>query len=312
MPDAQIKSVNIEIASADLETLKNGKYQLCFAKKVNDTYNVVWQSADAYLSNNTFSWQPLYQLFGSNEFKGDVGVHVATNQVSIGLGEQATIDSGGVLGEASSGGPATAITMVNDYGPIHPGLCAYSTDIQGNSTTTPIYVAEDPIVSGSDTLTPVESVQVWFEQDVKTSTMFSTARSNSVEIDLTEHDSATRLYSDGGWSTPKSSAFSVDPVSIMLLVATLTAAVVVHDLATKITSKLTGVYKDIKVDVGMVAGNVITIEYREQPGLSGARLSQTQLLLLNPTTVDQLTGITLDAFAQLGVGYVQLAANASA
>jgi hypothetical protein len=73
-----------------------------------------------------------------------VTVHVVTNKVTIGLGDEATLDKSGTLGEASSGGPETSMTMINDYGPIHPGLCAYSTDINGRGTTTPIYVARTP------------------------------------------------------------------------------------------------------------------------------------------------------------------------
>ncbi len=309
MPDGQLKSVDIQIAAADLETLKNSQYQLCFAKKVNNSYNVVWQSAADYLSENTFSWQPLYELFGSNDFKGDVTVHVSTNKVSIGLGDEATLDKSGVLGDASSGGPASGITLVNDYGPIHPGLCAYSTDISGRGTTTPIYVAENQVVAGNDVLTPVESVQVWFEQDIATSTMFSTARSNAIEIDLTDHNTATRLYSGGAWSTPKTSALFVDPKAILTVIAALTAAVVIQDLASKIASKLTGVYKDVKVDVTTMGGNTVKIEYREQQGLTAVRQNQTRLLLQNRTAVDQLTGFALESFAQLGVGYLTLNAT---
>ncbi|WP_434443415.1 hypothetical protein [Lentzea sp. E54] len=309
MPEGQIKTVDIQIAPEDLKTLKESGYQLCFAKKVNDTYNVVWQSASEYLVDNSFSWQPLYELFGSNKFEGDVSVHVATNRVSIGLGDEATLDKDGLLGEASSGGPATGITMINQYGPIHPGLCAFSTDVNGRGTTTPIYVAESPIVSGSDVLTPVEVVQVWFEQNIATSTMFSSARSNAVEIDLSQQNTAARLYSNGGWSTPKSSMLLADPATILTLIAALTISVSVYDLISKITSKLTGVYKDVKVEVTSMGGNTVKIEYREQRALTGARQAQTRALLLNPTVIDQLTEFAVESFAQLGAGYVTLNAT---
>ncbi|MBN6038900.1 hypothetical protein [Amycolatopsis sp. 195334CR] len=311
MADGNVKSVDIQIAPADFETLKSSGYQLCFAKKVNNTYNVVWQSGIDYLVDNTFSWQPMYEMFGSNQFTGDVKVNVSTNKVSIGLGDQAVLDTNGYLGDATSGGPATGITMINNYGTIHPGLCAFSTDYNGKSSTTPIYVAEQPIVSGQDTLTPVEAVQVWFEQDIATSTMFSTARSNAVEVDLTLQNTATRLYKDGKWSTPSASARYADPRTIVVIVATLTAAVIAHDLATKITSKLTGVYKDIKVDVQAPGGTTVKIEYREQSGLPGPRHAQTQMLLANKTTVDTLTEFALESLASLGVGYLTMTANSN-
>jgi hypothetical protein len=168
---------------------------------------------------------------------------------------------------------------------------------------------ENSIVAGKDILTPVEKVQVWFEQDVVTSTMFSSARSNAVEVDLTDHNTATRLYSNGIWSTPKTSALFVDPATVVTIVAVLTAAVVIQDLASKIASKLTGVYKDIKVDVATMGGTTVKITYQEQRGLAGVRLNQTRMLLQNQTVVDQLAGFALESFAQLNVGYVSLNAT---
>jgi hypothetical protein len=197
------KVVNIEITKEDLATLKSANYKLCFAKKVGDnTYNVVWQSYVQYLITNTFSWTPMYQLFGSNQFASGLKVKAVTNRVDIGLGEQSVLDVFGILGNPATGGSATGFTMVNNYGSIHPGVNQLSTGIDGEQVSTPIYVAAKPIVTGKTVLTPVEKVLVWFEQNVETSTMFSDAVSNSVEIDLTNTNEATRLYSHQKWSNP--------------------------------------------------------------------------------------------------------------
>jgi hypothetical protein len=196
------KVVNIQIASGDLENLKKAKYKLCFAKKVGDSdYNVVWQSYSDYLSYNTFSWTPQYGLFGSNVFEDDIKVQVQTNIVTIGLGETSILNSYGVLGDPTTGGPTTCFTMDNQYGSIHPGVNQLSTGIDGTQISTPIYVAEAPIVKGTAELTPVEKVLVWFEQNIETSTMFSTARSNEVEIDLTFQNTASRKYENQKWIT---------------------------------------------------------------------------------------------------------------
>ncbi|MHC8387071.1 hypothetical protein ACYZTM_03235 [Pseudomonas sp. MDT2-39-1] len=196
------KSVTIEIAAGDLTLLKQSKYKLCFAKKVGtEAYNVVWQSYDKYLSNNGFSWTPQYQLFGSNSFQANVAVQVATNIVSIGLGQQSVLSEEGLLGSAVTGGPDTSITLINNYGPIHPGINQLSTGIDGTQVSTPIYVAAAQVVTGDTALTPKESILVWFEQNVQTSTMFSTSRSKAVEIDLTFDNNATRLYEEGEWKT---------------------------------------------------------------------------------------------------------------
>ncbi|AWM91660.1 hypothetical protein DJ564_12900 [Pseudomonas sp. 31-12] len=196
------KVVTIEIADADLKMLKQSKYKLCFAKKVGtEDYNVVWQSYDAYLSNNDFSWTPQYQLFASNVFKDNVTVKASTKPVDIGLGQTAILDSSGVMGPAVTGGPATSFTMVNNYAPIHPGVNQLSTGIDGTQISTPIYVAVNQVVTGNTVLTPVETILVWFEQNMQTSTMFSTSRSKSIEIDLTFANDAARLYEGGEWKT---------------------------------------------------------------------------------------------------------------
>lgn len=199
---AATKTVNISIADKDFVTLKNGGYKLCFAKKVgNNDFNVVWQSYDDYLSLNTFNWTPQYQLFGTNSFQAGVRVRAQTKTVNIGLGQQALLDKNGLLGRATSGGPLTAITLVNEYGPIHPGVSQISTGISGEQISTPIYVATAPVVKGNTTLTPVETILVWFEQNVETSTMFSDSRSKSIVIDMTDDTEASRHYEGGAWTT---------------------------------------------------------------------------------------------------------------
>ena len=62
----------------------------------------------------------------------------------------------------------------------------------------------DPVgvYPGSVTLNPIETVMVWFEQDISASTMFSSARSMATEIDFRWTNSDTRLYKGGEWSAP--------------------------------------------------------------------------------------------------------------
>jgi hypothetical protein len=201
--DAQ-KTVTIQIAPDDLKDLKVANYKLCFAKKVGDAdYNVVWQSFDRYLINNVFSWTPQYQLFGNNLFQDKILVQASTNQVVIQLGQTSILDNNGYLNPPKTTGKPTTLTMKNDYGSIHPGVNQISTNnINGKLESTPIYVAVKEAMKGEIELTPVDRVLVWFEQNVETSTMFSKAKSDAVEIDLTNDNSATRKYEKQTWITP--------------------------------------------------------------------------------------------------------------
>src|SRR5690348_18476290 len=54
----------------------------------------------------------------------------------------------GNLSDAVTGGSADAVTFVNNYGLIHPGLNSVSTGPDGIQRTTPIYVAPDAIETG--------------------------------------------------------------------------------------------------------------------------------------------------------------------
>jgi len=198
--DAASKNVDIEISEADFNTLKDGQYALCFAKKVGDAYNVVWQSSTAYLELNSFQWTPMYELFGINKFEGGVKVKASTKNQQCGLGQTCRLSANGVLSPAVDGGSATALHFDNEYGPIHSGVNQLVTGIDGKKSSLPIYVSKNQVVKGSTDLTPKESVMVWFEQGIETSTMFSTSRSNFIEIDLTGKNTAAINYTNGKWT----------------------------------------------------------------------------------------------------------------
>lgn len=199
--DSVKKQVSVEIDPDDLTALKASNYKLCFAKKVAEgAYNVVWQSFDKYLVNNTFSWTPQYQLFGSNTFEEGVTVNVSTNLKTIGLGETATLSPAGVLQTPVSGGSSTGFTMHNEYGSIHVGVSQLCTQLDGTTISSPIYVSTAAAVKGDVVLTPVETVLVWFQQDIVTSTMLSTAQTYGQELDLTDTNSKKCLYKNQKWS----------------------------------------------------------------------------------------------------------------
>lgn len=197
--NALTKTVSVEIDGDMLDELKKNEYKICFAKKVgNFDYNVVWQSYDQYMERNEFSWLPQYSVFGSNQFKDTVKVSVSCKPVTIGLGEMTTLSKSGRLSKAVTGGKETALTIHNEFGSIHPGVDQLSVGLDGEQVSTPIYVAQKASVSGDIELTPVEKVLVWFEQDIETATMFSTSRSKSKEVDLTDDNEVHLRYDKGG------------------------------------------------------------------------------------------------------------------
>lgn len=194
------KKVVVQISEEELHKLKDSHYALCFAKKVGDfDYDVIWKSLDKYLATNTFSWQPMYQISGTNTFESDVKVEVATNIEDIGLGEKTILDRDGALSNPVTGGDPTAINVDNEYGNIHFVISQLSKNNGGAQETTPIFVSKDESIKGDAHFKPVEKILVWFQQNAQTSTMFTEMRSNAMEVDLTNKNVASIRYENGTW-----------------------------------------------------------------------------------------------------------------
>ncbi|UTW61789.1 hypothetical protein KFE98_17520 [bacterium SCSIO 12741] len=196
------KDVHVSMSTETLIALKREQLKLCFAKKVGDSFNVVWKSEKNYLVNNKFSWQPAYQLFATNKFRSGVEVQVHTNKVTCGLGETSTMNKEGVMLPAVTGGPQTALTFDNDFALIHAGVCQLSEDDEGNIESEVIFVDAFKTPLGHNTLTPKEEVMIWFERNVETGTMFSEAKSNPIVVNLTHTNQQSVFYDhEKGWRT---------------------------------------------------------------------------------------------------------------
>jgi len=194
-----IKNLIVEIDDEDLVFLKEAGLELNIAIKVNNTFNVVWYSDSDYLEINKYQWSPTFELYGSNDFQAGSTVEMQTNTVSTELGQEATLDSAGDLGPAMDGGPTDSISFINNFGPIHPGLAQQLIEPSGTVAILPTYVTPDPIIAGTEVLTPVNEVILWFEENT-TGTQFSELPSVSFMVELTGLDEITVLYTDGEWS----------------------------------------------------------------------------------------------------------------
>lgn len=200
------KDLTIVVDHDDLVALKADNCAMCFAKKVASTrdpgsYNVVWRSLTNYAHSTSFSWTWQFALFATNVFGHGRMVAASTNQQTLDLGQTCVLEEFGILSSPTTGGPIDGVTMNSRYSWIHPGLSQTSV-LNGVETMTPVYV--DPMGGrpASVTLNPIETVMVWFEKDIATSTMFSSARSMCTEIDFRWTNSDSRLYKGDEWSAP--------------------------------------------------------------------------------------------------------------
>ncbi|EIW62565.1 uncharacterized protein TRAVEDRAFT_68951 [Trametes versicolor FP-101664 SS1] len=173
-------TLTVNIASADITALKQVGYNLCIAKKVNNTYNTVWRGG-SFLARNTFQWTSRYAVFGTETFAEGALVTAATESPEIKFGQTVLLDENGVMNNPT-GSPNSSgtFTVDNEYAALNIGVMGYL-----GGAFSPIFVSPSQVVTGPVNLTPVESVLVWFDAQHTTSTIIVDSVSNTIEVDFT-------------------------------------------------------------------------------------------------------------------------------
>lgn len=180
-----------------LNILKSGNYVLCIAKKVNDSYTVVWKGIKDILRKNYFEWEPKYEIFGTNSFSSGLLVKATTTAQRIQGLQNCTLSPNGILSTATGTiDSSKPFCMKNEFGTIYPGVNI----IQPDGEHLPIYVAPAPSIKGDVSLLPKEEVRIWLEQNITTGTMISEVRSNHIDMDFTEESElAVEFLNDQMW-----------------------------------------------------------------------------------------------------------------
>ncbi|KAH9851400.1 hypothetical protein C2E23DRAFT_886576 [Lenzites betulinus] len=195
-------TLTVVVNSADIPILKAAGYKLCLAKKVNNSFNVIWQGGN-FLYRNTFTWSAKYQVFGSNDYTNGALVEAATETVNIQYGQTATLDNNGIM-HNPGGTPDNSGTfhVSNKYGAINFGVNGLL-----NSKYCPIYVTPSQLVSGPVDFTPNEEVLVWFDTKLTTGAMIAESITGSINVDFTQITSRSVTYASdpsnpgrGGWT----------------------------------------------------------------------------------------------------------------
>ncbi|KAF9455496.1 hypothetical protein BDZ94DRAFT_1316168 [Collybia nuda] len=181
-------TLHVDLDNTQLNILQNSGFSLCIAKKVNNMYNVVWNST-SFIEKNTFQWTEDYALFGQVGFTSSALISAATNILPIEFRQTADFDSNGIFQDPQDSSGDSSFSVDNNYGPINFGVQAKLGGIFA-----PVYLDATPEVLGQESFTPVVSVMVWFDRTLSTSTMFTSSLSRAFEIDYTGIISQTVSY----------------------------------------------------------------------------------------------------------------------
>jgi len=176
--------------------LKENKYHLCISKKVNDTYNVVWNSTILFPCNNVFEWTEQYGVFGSSKNQTGHVVKNSTNIRNIQLGQTSTLNDLCDMSPAQgkphpSGGHFTVSNRC-------VGCEMYIGTAQSinGSKKTPTFLSDNG-KSSQTILFPTNSVQVFFHQSFKTGTLFKEPVKVPTEVVFTpETASQSRFFNN--------------------------------------------------------------------------------------------------------------------
>lgn len=314
------KTARIKIDANDLKTLRPNpadSYKLCFARKVNDTYNVVWQSSSDYGPNTTFQWTTGFQAFATKTYQGGLKVTADSDPQSIARGQETTLDFRMQLSapiDQTENVDPNAIRVINNYGPVHLGL--YGSSSLGDQTgTKPMFVTPNDDVMGKIDMTPKETIMVWFSRELETAVMFEKSVSNPVEIDLTHADEATRLYKNGRWSVVSGTELAAeglgDPGTVLFTCTIVIAgAFLLNEFLYTLRTIITGRAETRNLEVtGSVAGQEVTLKLQQSPNASHFERAELNVLQQDSTLKSIVLNEILTALSDRNVNYSRLSIN---
>ena len=104
---------------------------------------------------------------------------------------------------------------------------------------------------------------------------------------------------------PWACAAALAAIPILQIIMYVTGAVIAYDLASKIASKLTGVYKDITVDVTTGENLKVSVSYSEKKDLTPVERRFLTTLMTGATN-DTLVEFTLESLALSGLEFTHM------
>jgi hypothetical protein len=173
------ETVTVYIDQVQLTAQKKNKYNLFLAKMVNGQFRVIWQSkgyissdkdGPSYTYMNQFnisvpSYQVNYCTLSTDN--GTISVKGEGPKQSIELGQTVELGQEGIFGTPSNAGTPGEITIHNQLGG-HPN--AELLDSAGHR----IFVnTESGMDKGYAYLTPIDTYQIWFDNEQETGTIIA-------------------------------------------------------------------------------------------------------------------------------------------
>jgi len=188
-------TLTIDLEEKAFRTLKENNYHLCISKKVNSTYNVVWNSMILFPCNNVFEWTEQYGVFGSSKNQTGHVVKNSTNIRNIQLGQTSTLNDHCDM-EPAQGKPDPSRAHFTVSNHVGCGVYVGTAQSINGSKKIPTFLSDNGKYS-QIILFPTNSVQVFFHQSFKAGTLFKEPVQAPTEVVFTpETASQRRLFNN--------------------------------------------------------------------------------------------------------------------
>lgn len=202
--DAELAATNygvlITMNTATVQALLSGNYYLYGFKAVQATQGggapLVWFQTQGYSANTNVAWTEQYQAYTSTSQIIPNGQITASFSTDIDLGQTLQVQAGGI-GEVVSGGPSTAISILNQTSTQFTcGISQTQNGVSSPLCAFPLYGNQ------MDVIAPIEKVLLMFSTlPVNTGTVIYQAYSSGILVDLTSSNQRTVSFDiNAGWS----------------------------------------------------------------------------------------------------------------
>jgi len=201
-------NLTVNIEDKILKTLVAGDYSLCYAINVGGKYNVAALTVPSHVLTfaNDISWTTSYSISGTQQafLTGKVIEKPSTPSLSIVFGQEYELKSWSQKPVVNSNPDVPSNSLGLKTGQGVDAAAVIALDIPNISSTKPSPIYISPIeIPGLSLYAPIANIALWFQQNIKNSTMIelSISKSNAHIMDFTSKKSRTTKYdNNSSWT----------------------------------------------------------------------------------------------------------------
>ncbi|MHC8374422.1 hypothetical protein ACYZT2_27555 [Pseudomonas sp. MDT1-85] len=226
------QQIIVYIEETQLIAQKINNYSLYLARKVNDTFTVIWLSKGpkAATGQPSYQYKNIFDISSASFMvnftntplqEGDITFTSGGKNLPINTGQITTLSEYGVFSPAKNGGVPGNILINNQ-------LPAYPREILLDSTGCSIWVdCSGGMSIGATTMTPKNQFQLWFGAAQATGSLIPANVTNFYIVTVNSGETQTITYNDSGVWVPGEPAKRLTTEEVTALHARVNKAVAI-------------------------------------------------------------------------------------